>query len=275
MKPPADLPGAPDEPGASFLSLNLRRDVAELLGVSTAQLNHQLYRIPASTKYQRFEIPKTNGGTRTILSPNPRLKHLQRRLSQVLYAVYKLKASVHGFALGRNVATNAKQHVHARYVLNLDLKDFFPSINFGRVRGLFMAGPYNLGTEAATVLAQLCCHENQLPQGAPTSPIVSNMICSRLDFELQRHAGKHHCRYTRYADDITFSKLRHKLSEELCRTEPSGEVVPGKELRRTRFTLSSPGTSATSTSSRTDVESSSRTRIGSIRRKWARPTWRG
>ncbi|MDR3607564.1 MAG: reverse transcriptase domain-containing protein, partial [Oligoflexia bacterium] len=86
-----------------------------------------------------------------------------------------------------------------------DLEDFFPSINFGRVYGMFKAVPYSLKSEVATVFAQIACYKNALPQGAPTSPTISNMICSKLDGEMQRFAKQHRCTYTRYADDITFS----------------------------------------------------------------------
>ena len=79
---------------------------------------------------------------------------------------------------------NAEKHVARRWVFNVDLENFFPSINFGRVRGLFLAKPYGLPNQVATTLAQLCCYENQIPQGAPTSPVVSNMICRGLDYEL-------------------------------------------------------------------------------------------
>ncbi|MCF2145805.1 reverse transcriptase family protein [Desmonostoc muscorum LEGE 12446] len=109
-----------------------------------------------------------------------------------------------------------KAHTKKRYVLNLDLTDFFPSINFGRVRGMFMATPYSLHPDVATVLAQICCHNNQLPQGAPTSPIVTNMICAKMDSQLQRLAKEYKATYTRYADDITFSTTLPKFPEELA-----------------------------------------------------------
>lgn len=118
--------------------------------------------------------------------------------------------------MGKNIVTNAQAHTKKRYVLNLDLTDFFPSINFGRVRGMFMATPYGLHPDVATVLAQICCHNNQLPQGAPTSPIVTNMICAKMDSQLQRLAKEYKATYTRYADDITFSTTLPKLPEELA-----------------------------------------------------------
>ena len=112
---------------------------------------------------------------------------------------------------------NAELHKAKRFVLNVDLEEFFPSINFGRVRGLFMAQPYNLAPGPATVLAQIICHNNQLPQGAPTSPILSNMICTKLDGDLLKLAVSLRCTYTRYADDITFSTTRPTFPSQLAR----------------------------------------------------------
>lgn len=148
---------------------------------------------------------KRNGKHRKILAPASRMRILQRKLSDVLNLIYRPTTVAHGFVLGRNIATNAAPHRNKNWVLRLDLEDFFPSINFGRVRGLFMAKPYALPPGAATVLAQLCCFEGSLPQGAPSSPIVSNMVCSRLDNEIRRLAADHRCIATRYADDITLS----------------------------------------------------------------------
>jgi RNA-directed DNA polymerase len=123
----------------------------------------------------------------------------------VLYSVYEPKQTVHGFVASRSILTNAEKHVRRRFVLNIDLEDFFHTIHFGRVQGMFMKPPYNLPQEVSKVLAQICCYDGRLPQGAPTSPIVSNMICARMDSELRKLAKACKCTYTRYADDITFS----------------------------------------------------------------------
>src|SRR5207237_8311575 len=109
--------------------------------------------------------------------------------------------------------------------LNMDLADFFPSINFGRVRGMLMAPPYGVGAPAATVLAQLCCSENGLPQGAPSSPMLANMVCGRLDGELTALARKFHATYTRYGDDITISLRRYDFPEEIA-LAPTGWIGP-------------------------------------------------
>jgi len=181
------------------------RDVAALLEVKYPDLTWHLYRRGMDTNYTTFEIKKRSGGTREIRAPISALKILQEKLCYILQLIYRVRRPVHGFAIGRSIVSNASPHVGKSFVLSVDIEDFFPSINFGRVRGMFMAAPYDVPERAATVLAQLCCYDNQLPQGAPTSPVVSNMVCGKLDSELHRLARRNRCVYTRYADDLTFS----------------------------------------------------------------------
>ena len=188
-----------------FYALKTPLDVAELLDVDKSHLNYYLYICPPHQRYQKFSIPKRSGGEREINAPATALRIVQAKLNQVLQAVYRPRPSVHSFITGENIVKNARMHAERNYVFNVDLEDFFPSINFARVRGMFIAKPYQLPAPVATILAQICCHNNMLPQGAPTSPIVSNMLCAKMDNELGRLARKHRCRYTRYADDLTFS----------------------------------------------------------------------
>ena len=122
---------------------------------------------------------------------------------------------VHGFVKNKSVLSNAKQHLKKKYILNLDLKNFYGSINFGRVRGLFMSKPFNMGDRAATIIAQICCDNDSLPQGACTSPIISNFIMSRLDKELIQFAKNTHTTYTRYADDMLISSITKFDSNEV------------------------------------------------------------
>lgn len=120
-------------------------------------------------------------------------------------------------------ATNAGDHIGKRWVLNIDLVDFFPTINFGRVRGLFMKRPFEMGAAAATICAQIVTYRNGLPQGAPTSPVLSNFIASALDRRLLRLARQNKLAYSRYADDIT-------LSTNLAQFPPAiavRELIPG------------------------------------------------
>jgi RNA-directed DNA polymerase len=161
-------------------------DVAHLLGFIPRGLSFVLYKIPNTNKYVSFEIPKRGGGKRLIKAPEPRLALLQRRLANLLYdCLDELKIGApplrrplaHGFERNRSIITNANLHKRRRYVLNLDLEDFFPSINFGRVRGFFLKDKhFALQPKPATILAQIACHENELPQGSPCSPVVSNLV---------------------------------------------------------------------------------------------------
>lgn len=212
------------------------RELASFLGIQYQKhLIYHIYRVPAERRYMNFEIPKRSGGTRIISSPATHLKTIQRHLAKKLAEIYVPQNPAHGFVLSKSIITNADQHISRRYVLNIDLVDFFGTINFGRVRGLFMAQPYNLPEKLATVIAQICCNNNALPQGAPTSPIVSNMLCSKMDSDLRKLAKKFRCRYTRYADDITFSTNSREFSRAIAYSKIHGtegkELVIGQELQ--------------------------------------------
>lgn len=210
-----------------FLALSHPTDIPLLLDVTPATLTYHLYVARSADKYTTFTVPKKRGGERTILAPISSLKLIQSKLAQVLQAVYEPRAPVHGFSPGRSILTNARLHKRKRWVLNLDLEGFFPSINFGRVRGLFIARPYSLPSNVATVLAQIACFGNQLPQGAPTSPVISNMICSRMDSQLRRLAMDSRCVYSRYADDLTFSTTLSRFPGTLASITEASAVEVG------------------------------------------------
>jgi RNA-directed DNA polymerase len=224
------LTAAPDVLKQRFLALTSISELAALLEISEKELNGYTY--GRRIRYRTFTIRKRkrHNGVREISEPIGGLKIIQQKLNQVLRAVYEPRPYVHGFALGRSIGTNAQEHAGKKWILNVDLLDFFPSINFGRVRGLFIAAPYALPENVATVLAQLCCYNRKLPQGAPTSPIISNMVAARLDSKLQRLARRHRCHYTRYADDITISSDRD--------TFPSGLGSPTHGLNSPSVSLS-------------------------------------
>lgn len=218
-----------------FSQLQEREDLANLLKVDDKTLRYVLYAMSESKKYRKFKIPKKGTGKfRDVVEPHPQLKYIQAALNHILQAVYQKhinKVSAHGFIKGRSIITNAKNHVAQKCVLNIDLKDFFPSINFGRVYGLLKAKPYNCSESIATVIAQICCYENQLPQGAPTSPVISNMICAKLDTEFQRFSKRYRCFYTRYADDITFSSFKRILPQQVASfTDVPGKINLGSDL---------------------------------------------
>lgn len=228
-----------------FFSLQEPRDVARLLELEYSQLIYHIYKVPDHKKYAVFSLKKRNGKERQITVPISPIKIIQRKLNNVLQVVYAHlypNKPVYSFALNRDILENARQHLNKRYVFNLDLKDFFSYINFGRVRGMFMAKPYNLPPSVATILAQICCvmgkspKDNQktrlLPQGAPTSPIVSNMVCAKMDSELNRLARKYKCTYSRYADDITFSTNLLDFPEAIAKTYKKGHLLGvGDELK--------------------------------------------
>jgi retron-type reverse transcriptase len=191
---------------ASGLSkLQTAEDAAFFFGLKIGQLTWRLYRSKPSDRYTVFEIPKRSGGVRQISAPRRAMRDLHEKILPELTAAYRPHPNAHGFIAGRNVVTNAEVHAGQRWVFNVDLEGFFPTINFGRVRGLFMAPPFNMGQKAATLFAQACTYENGLPQGACTSPVLSNLIASELDRRLTRLARIRKLRYSRYADDITFS----------------------------------------------------------------------
>lgn len=225
------LADPPDVLKARFRALQRPLDIAALLDVDFDDLFYWTYRTPPSRQYTSFEIRKHSGAQRRIDAPTTNIKILQQKLNQVLRAVYAPKPCVHGFVPGRSVKTNADQHKGRRYVFNIDLKDFFPSINFGRVRGMFMGKPYGLPPRVATVLAHLCCFERRLPQGAPTSPVISNMICARMDSQILGLAYEHRCTYTRYADDMTFSTSRQTFPAALAPVNKFNQVAVGADLR--------------------------------------------
>ena len=210
-----------DELKRKFLGLQDSRDVAQLLEISYKRLMYHISVVPEKDRYTVFSISKKSGRLREIAAPCTSLKIIQRKLSQVLYSVYEPKAPVHGFTPSKSIVTNAQQHRNKRFVLNIDLKDFFPSIHFGRVKGIFMKPPYNLTPEVAITLAKICCYDGKLPQGSPASPIVSNMICARMDSELRKLAKEYQCTYTRYADDITFSTTLLNFPSALAFNETS------------------------------------------------------
>jgi RNA-directed DNA polymerase len=153
--------------------------------------------------YKHFSIAKGSSGSRMISAPDERLKYLQRKLADKLSEIYRPRKPVHGFVAERSVKTNALAHLNRRFVVNIDLKDFFPTITQNRVEG--MLSSLGINSRVAEIIARICCNDGHLPQGAPSSPVLSNMICFRLDKELMVIAKEARCIYTRYADDITFS----------------------------------------------------------------------
>ena len=186
--------------------------VANLLGFSPSALAYIVYK--NADKYNSFTIPKRGGGQRTIKAPTPELRLLQRNLSVLLQnCVEEINAKrgfpdqlAHGFKRKRSIVSNADRHRKRNCVFNIDLQDFFGTINFGRVRGFFIKDAnFMLAPNIATLLAQIACDDNSLPQGSPCSPAISNLVGHILDIRLSRFAVAQGCIYSRYADVISFS----------------------------------------------------------------------
>ena len=207
------------------------KELAKIVRFKPKSLSYILYIMPKKEKYRTFNIPKKNGGERCIQAPHPKLKKLQERIKNVLYNCCneleksqtdkKRKNLSHGFKKKYSIHTNANIHKNKRYVLNFDIKDFFPTINFGRVRGYFIKNrDFNLNKKIATLIAQIACHDNQLPQGSPCSPIISNLIAHLLDVQLVQISKKYKLSYSRYADDITFSTNQKEFPKEVAYQNP-------------------------------------------------------
>lgn len=181
-------------------------ELARWLDMPEAELRAWLSRRPAWTRgydYRRFSLPKRRGGTRSIEAPDDKLKDLQRRILHRMLNPLRVPKAVTGYVAGRSIVDNARPHVNRAVVINLDLADFFPSITAARVEAVWRALGWN--AEAAQILAAICTLDGHLPQGAPTSPALSNQVCRRLDTRLERLAEAAGGSYTRYADDITVS----------------------------------------------------------------------
>lgn len=210
-------------------------DLAAVLGYKPSSLAYIIYKLPAQHKYKKFTIPKSGGGNREICAPNEPLKTLQRRLANVLYAcrdeidAASGRASLsHGFRRKHSIITNARRHKRRRYVFNLDLKDFFPTFNFGRVRGYFIHNNnFKLNDKIATIIAQIACYENVLPQGSPCSPIIADMIAHLLDVRLVQLAKKNKLTYSRYADDLTFSTSHRDFPPSVAAPSATGSPLWG------------------------------------------------
>ncbi len=201
--------------------------LAEALGISIAELRWMSFHRDAAKvlHYQRFTIPKSGGGEREIWAPRPKLKAAQRWILRKILEHLPVHGRAHGFLPGRSILSNAQEHRDSEMILNMDLKEFFPTITWRRVKGVFRKAGYR--EQVATLLALLCTeaprevveHQGEryfislgpraLPQGAPSSPALSNTLCLRLDRRLSGLARKLGWRYSRYADDLSFS-LPHK-----------------------------------------------------------------
>lgn len=177
----------------THLSLLLGREKTYLASVINSPDNH----------YRDFTIKKRSGGERIITSPYPALLEMQYWIYNNILKKQPLHSSAHGFVFKKSIITNSKLHAGENHLLKMDLKDFFPSIKLNRIIYIFkqLGYPNNI----SFFLASICCYDERLPQGAPTSPVLSNIVAIKLDKRLISLSKKYNLKYTRYADDLTFS----------------------------------------------------------------------
>ncbi len=164
--------------------------------------------------YNNYKIAKKNGGQRDISAPSNNIKIIQKRLNYYLQAYYLCvkPAEVHGFIINPNylgqkcnIVENAKPHSNKNHILNIDLKDFFPSITAKQVYEILVSKYFNFNLQIAKAITLLTTYNGKLPIGAPTSPVLSNYVCLTLDNLLTEYCKNNNLTYTRYADDLTFS----------------------------------------------------------------------
>lgn len=220
---------------------------------SISQLNYYTYPRLNTTKFNSFEIPKKRGGVRVISCPcNRSYKRLLRCVLILLDSIYTPPQDVHGFLHGHSVVTNASAHLGNKFQLNIDLKDFFPSINRKRIIKTLMSAEYRFNDEVAFVIASLCCmrvvgsHRGitfVLPQGSPASPILTNMVCKKMDLQLMALVEKKNLVYTRYADDITFSSDTYEFSQRCWVFNQAKHIIYKNhfEINREKVRFNKPG----------------------------------
>ena len=223
-------------------------DLAKWLELPEQDLRGWLTGPPNSAySYRRFTIPKRRGGERTIDAPSDDLKSLQRRILRKMLSPLPVHPGATGFVRKRSIVHNARPHARQGVVINLDLADFFHTISAERVLGVWRGIGWN--KESARVLTNMCTHEGRLPQGSPTSPALSNLVCRRLDSRLSALAGRlqtplrstrtglsNRVAYTRYADDITLSFERFGINKRRYK-RPAGEAARQIPLTARRSVL--------------------------------------
>jgi RNA-directed DNA polymerase len=222
---------------ANDLSLESFTELAKALAVDVPTLRKLCFHrdVESSSNYEFWTIAKRDGTRRTISAPKPELKRIQRWLLKNLVDKLPVHGAAHGFLRARSIASNAKAHAGAELVVKIDVKDFFPTVTFRRVKGLFRSG--GLPESVATLCALLATEPprelvqfrgktlyvaqgaRSCPQGAPTSPAITNALCMRLDRRISGLARLLEFSYTRYADDLTFSWNTPSVG-------PSGEPLP-------------------------------------------------
>jgi retron-type reverse transcriptase len=213
-------------PDLRFLAAALDRNLKR-------RITYIAYKLPPSSKFREFTIPKRSGGIRNIQAPKVALLNLQKSIKPLLEQDYRPRVNVHGFVTGqdRSIVSNAERHVLKKWVLNIDLENYFGSIHFGRIAGRLQSKPYSYTPEIAKFIAHIACYPTQtviagkvqdssvLMTGGAISPLLANIVTDKLDSEIARFCSQLGCTYTRYADDITISSNRNKFPGKIARFE--------------------------------------------------------
>lgn len=195
--------------------------LAHILKISSKKLNWLAK--DRAKHYICFHTEKRNGQTREIFAPKPHLKEVQRQILDDLLQRVRLNSHAEGFRRKRSIVTNAKRHIGKEVVIKMDVKDFFPSITFERVLGMFISLGYP--RQVSLLLTRLTTHNGRLPIGAPTSPAISNIISTRMDKRFSKLGEKMGFEYSRYADDITISSNKKNITKMI----PFFKEIMGEE----------------------------------------------
>lgn len=246
---------------------NLLNEIkADLLGDKAYPFTHKQFLILCNPKndknhYHSFDIPKKTGGFRQICAPCGNLKWIQLCINEIFKALYTSSPYAMGFTEGRSIVDNARMHTNQNYVFNIDLKDFFPSIDQARVWKRLQLAPFNFNAKIAGVIAGFCSIKSVrytdegpfsecfvLPQGAPTSPLLTNAVCDTLDRRLHGLSKRLGLHYSRYADDITFSSMHNVYQENSEFRKELERIITGQ-----RFTINEKKTRLNHCSMRQEV----------------------
>jgi RNA-directed DNA polymerase len=223
--------------------VNSAEDVAKAMGITIGELRFLAFARKNSpiTHYEQFSIPKKTGGVRLISAPKPRLKKAQHWILENILNHIEMHDAAEGCVIGKSIKTNAEKHLKKAVVINQDMKDFFPTITYERIKGMFKSLGYS--PQAATIFGLICSEasvqevelngerlyarrgDRFLPQGSPCSPAITNIICRKLDKRLQGLGDKYGFAYSRYVDDITFSGAADKLNKITAILKYSGKII--------------------------------------------------
>jgi len=229
--------------------LSTAKELADAMGLSISELRFLCYRRNVSeiSHYRKFSVSKKSGGERIIYAPMPRLKNAQYWVLEHILNKCEIHKNAHGFVANHSILSNAEKHSNQSTVINIDMQDFFPSIKFNRVLGMYRSLGYS--PAVSSLLALLCTQAETeeveldgksyyanlgndfLPQGSPASPAITNIICWRIDKRLTGLAKASNAVYTRYADDVTFSLNEKDPKAAKCLLKSARKIAENEGFR--------------------------------------------